>query len=213
MKLRLYHYWRSSSSWRVRWAFSLKGIVCEFVAVNLLENQTETPDHLRRNPMGFVPVLEFLDTPTNERHRYLAESTAIIEWAEEIQPQPSLLPGTPWERARIRQLTQIINAGTQPLQNLGVNVLHSSDPIEQKRWNAYWTTQGLTAYEELVRETAGRFSFGDQLTLADLFLVPQCYNAGRQEVSLEAFPTVLRIYENSKTLPSYAESAPERFQP
>lgn len=115
---KLYHYWRSSSSWRVRWAMAYKNIPCEFLPINLLENAQRSEDHLARNPLGYVPVLAIQEAGLPVR--YLAESIAIIEYLEEMHPSPSLLPGDAFQRAQIRQLAEVINAGTQPLQNLCV---------------------------------------------------------------------------------------------
>lgn len=211
MKLKLYHYWRSSSSWRVRWAFALKNITCEFAAINLLSDEPESKEHLKRNPLGYVPVLEILDE--SSKVRFLGESIAIIEWAEETHPKPSLFSGDFAQRARIRQLAEIINSGTQPLQNLNASYFHSSDPEEQKRWNRHWIRNGLQAYETLVQETAGIFSVGNSLSLADLFLIPQCYNAGRHEIPLDEFPTVAKIHAAALATESCQASSPERFQP
>lgn len=211
MKLRLAHYWRSSCSWRVRWGLTIKGIPCDYVAVNLLSDEPESPEHLKRNPMGHVPVLECLDQ--SGPYRYLGESIAILEWLEEIQPQPTFFPGNSYQRARIRQLAEIINSGTQPLQNLTVTQLHSSDPGEQKKWNQIWIRKGLRSYETLVQETAGRFSIGDTLSLADLFLIPQCYNAKRNDVNLSEFPIIEKIHSNALQTESCQASAPEQFEP
>lgn len=131
--LKLHHYWRSSCSWRVRLALAYKGVACEWNSVNLLDDETDRPEQRSRNPLGYLPVFEFLNEPLDSPQRYLAESTAMIEWLEETIPQPALLVGSPWERARQRQLAQIINADTQPLQNLNVFHRHSSDAAEQVR--------------------------------------------------------------------------------
>jgi maleylacetoacetate isomerase len=211
MKLKLYHYWRSSSSWRVRWALAIKGIPCEFAPVNLLSDEPESEAHIKRNPLGYVPVLELLDS--KDPFRFLSESTAIIEWLEETHPSPSLFSGNSLQRARIRQLAEVINSGTQPLQNLNVCQYHSTDSEEQKRWNRHWITHGLKAYETLVQETAGRFSVGDSITCADLFLIPQCYNARRHDVSLTEFPVIERIHEAALLTENCQASSPERFQP
>jgi maleylacetoacetate isomerase len=214
MKLRLYHYWRSSSSWRVRWAFALKGISCEFVAVDLLSGESESEGHRKRNPFGYVPVLEFLQVGKQDNvPRFLSESMAIIEWADETHPSPPLLPGDAYERAWIRQLAEVINADTQPLQNLGPQYLHSDDPEKRKRWAQHWVRTGLEAYEALVVESAGKFSVGDQLTLADLCLVPQFANAKRYDVSYDTFPTVTRICEEALKTEACLASSPERFKP
>lgn len=215
MKLSLYHYWRSSSSWRVRWALAIKGVNCSFHSVNLLNDETESPEHLKRNPHGYVPVLEIQNSATDIA--YLSESVAILEWLEETFPKSpnvaSLYPGPPLNRARIRQLCEVINAGTQPLQNLNVLHLHSNDPQEQKKWAQYWIRKGLHAYETLAAPWAGRFSVGNDLSAADLFLIPQLYNARRQEIAIEEFPLLAKIFaECAQTLP-YQASEPDRFKP
>src|SRR4051794_36445226 len=101
MELTLYHYWRSSSSWRVRWALELKGLKPKMVPVNLLSDEPDSPEHLARHPLGYVPVLS---TPRGN----LIESVAILEWLEENYPQPSLLPGDSYDRAHIRALVEVI---------------------------------------------------------------------------------------------------------
>lgn len=209
--LRLYHYWRSSSSWRVRWALAYKEIPCEWVAINLLTDEPESPEHKTRNPTGFVPVLERLDRA--DANRFLAESAAILGWLDAVKPLPPLFPENPWDRAIVWQLCEIINSGTQPIQNLNVAQAHSEDPVEQKRWNQFWIHRGLEAYELRAKLCAGRFSFGDTISAADFFLMPQLYNADRNEVSLEAFPLLRAIRTQCQALPSYQASHPERFEP
>src|SRR5688500_17347222 len=115
MKLKLYHYWRSSSSWRIRWALAHKAVACEYIPVSLLDGESESEEHLSRNPLGFVPVLEIVRSGATPF--YLSESMAILEWIEEMHPNPTLLPGDAYQRARIRQLAEIIASDTQPLQN------------------------------------------------------------------------------------------------
>lgn len=210
--LRLFHYWRSTSSWRVRFAFAAKQIEAEYVAINLLEGESDTPEHLARNPMGYVPVLE-LPNAQPGKPRYLGESVAILEWAEETFRAHPLLPSDPALRARTRQLVELINAGTQPLVNLGVAAQHSTDEAAQKAWNQHWIRKGLEAYELLVRETAGTFSIGNALTLADICLLPQLYGAGRNDVTFEAYPTIARIHAEAVKHPAYLSSHPDRYKP
>jgi maleylacetoacetate isomerase len=207
----LFHYWRSSSSWRVRWVLAYKNIPCEFVAINLLENQQTSPEHLARNPMGYVPTLAINEPgkPT----RYIAESTAIIEYLEELYPTPSVLPGDAEQRALIRQLCQIINADTQPIQNLCVGKAHSSDVEERNRWNRMWIKKGLKAYETIVQSTAGTFSIGDELTAADMFLIPQLYNATRFDIPLSDYPILERINTAALATKSGQEAHPDMFKP
>lgn len=210
-RLKLYHYWRSSSSWRVRWALAHKGIEPEYVAINLLGDDAESPEHKARSPLGVVPVLE-IPNPSGEP-THLTESLAIIEWLEEMQPRPALLPRDPMLRARVRQLAEIINSGIQPLQNLGPQYMVSDDPEKRKAWCRHWITQGLDAYESVVRKTAGRFSVGDNVTVADLCLVPQCYSARRYDIDLGRWPTLARIEAEGLKVDACRQTAPEQFQP
>lgn len=208
--MKLYHYWRSTSSWRVRWALIAKGIKVEYVAIDLLTDECERPEHLARNPMGYVPVLE---VSSHGKTHYLGESTAIIEWLEENHPKPALLPKDSYQRAHARMLAEIINAGIQPLQNLTVTEHLSPDSNVRKTWTQHWIRRGLRAYEELARTQAGTLSIGDELSYPDLFLIPQCYAAMRNEVSLDEFPVIARIHENAILLPSAQAAHPDQFKP
>jgi maleylacetoacetate isomerase len=205
--LRLYHYWRSSSSWRIRWALDLKQVPCELVAVSLLDGESESPEHRARSPLGYVPVLQ---TPDG----YLSQSPAILYWLEETFPaSPSLFPEDPWDHARCLQLADIICSDTQPIQNVNVLQLHSADPHEQKKWAQHFIRQGLSAFEKLASSTSGRYSIGDSLTWADLCLMPQLYNANRYEVQASEFPLLSKIAARCETLPSYLSSHPSRHEP
>jgi maleylacetoacetate isomerase len=210
MKLKLYHYWRSSCSWRVRWALHYKKIECELIHINLLSGEAQSPSHLEKNPQGYVPALEI-----SELHYklFLSESLPIIEWLEESFPDtPSLLPGNTFERAKIRQLAEVINSGTQPIQNLSVMNAHSENPDEKKRWAQKWIKKGLLSYEKILGETSGEYSVGDQLTLADLCLIPQVYNANRFEVDITDCPKICAIDKKARTTTSYLSSEPSRFE-
>jgi maleylpyruvate isomerase len=210
--LKLYHYWRSSSSWRVRWVFALKKIQHELQAIDLLSGESESPEHLIRHPAGFVPVLEFV-SESDPKKKYLRESIAICEWANEMFPLNPIFPADPFLRAQTRSLVEIINAGTQPLQNLPVQYYYSDDLEKRKLWAQHWIQEGLSVYEKSVTATVGKFSVGDQITLADIFLVPQIYNAIRFDVDYNQFKQISKIYQNALTTPEYAASEPSRFQP
>jgi maleylacetoacetate isomerase len=185
----------------------LKSIPCELVAVNLVNGESESPEHLRRNPLGYVPVLE-------THQGTLTQSSAIIHWLEDTFPgSPALFPEDPWQHARVLQLADIICADTQPVQNVNVLQLHSTDAIEQKKWAQFFISQGLKAFETLAAQTAGAFSVGETLSWADLCLMPQLYNARRYEVDLRPFPTLLRISSECEKLPSYLSSHPSRYEP
>jgi maleylacetoacetate isomerase len=206
-KPKLFHYWRSSASWRVRWALEVKGIAWIPVGVNLLESEQSKPEHANRSALGAVPAIEL------EPGLFLSESAAIIEYLEETHPQPPLLPRTPLDRARTRELFELINSGTHPLQNLSVQRRHSEDAAERKAWNQYWIARGLAAYERLLHKTAGLYSVGDSLTMADLALIPQVYNAVRFEVDLSGFPKIREINARALQLESCRRSHPDTYAP
>lgn len=215
MRLKLYHYWRSTSSWRVRWALAHKNVECEFVSVNLLDDESDRPEHRARNPMGYVPVLEFLDVPaTKQARHYMTESTAIIEWLEERYPHNPLLPGNAEDRAHLRRLAELVNSGVQPLQNNAVLFAHSEDFEERLKWAQIWIRKGLEAYQTWIKDSAGLYSVGNEITLADLYLVPQCYAALRQNVEIETeFPKLAEIYARALKTPACASSHPDRYAP
>ena len=207
---RLYHYWRSSSSWRVRFALHQKGIPYEPVPVSLLDGSSESPAHLERNPSGFVPVLEI---PGQEPRR-LTESLAILLYLEDSHPGTHrLLPEDPYLKARCWALAETINAGIQPIQNLPVLHRHSSDSEEQKAWARHFIRKGLEVYESLCAPIRGRFSVGDQPTLADLCLSPQLYNADRYQVEWSDLQHLVAIEKACQELPAWSESHPDRFKP
>jgi maleylpyruvate isomerase len=205
--VKLYGYWRSSSSWRVRIALSWKRLPFEYAPVHLLRDGGEqwAPAHRARSPMGKVPVLELDDG------RHLTESMAILAYLDEEHPEPPLLPRDPFLRARARMLAEMVNSGIQPLQNLEV-LRHVKDVLgrDEKAWAAGWNARGLAALETAAGETAGRFCVGDAPSIADVYLVPQLYAARRFGVSLEATPTLVRIEAACAALPAFAESHPDR---
>lgn len=206
----LYHYFRSSSSWRVRWALLHKGIAFTPVAVNLLKDEQQQADYVAKNPLGVVPTLAIAG-------HYLMESVAILEYLEELQPSPALLPADPLGRARVRQLVQVIGADTQPLQNLSV-LRHigklDARPDAAQQWARHYITRGLTVYETLLRQAdwpRGVYSCGDEVTMAELCLVPQCYNARRQGLDLSRWPRIAAIEAAALATPAALGSHPDAF--
>ena len=188
----LYTYWRSSCSWRVKWAFALKGL--EFIEkpINLLQQEQKSEQYTKLNPMGCVPTMQI------GANTY-GESLAIIEWLEETYPNPRLLPVDSLSRMHVRHLSYLIASGTQPLQNLAAMRYHSKLRSEQVSYAAHWIMRGLQAYEAALKPERSEddFSFGPSPTVADLCLVPQCYNALRFGVELSRFPQVKAIYDKS----------------
>ena len=207
----LFHYWRSSSSVRVRWALAIKGLQFESVHLDLLSGEHQDAAHAARSPLGYVPALRI-------GNHLISESVAICELLDDLVPSPPLRPADPYARARMRQLVEIVNAGTQPLQNLTAMRRVSPSVDEQRVWARHWITRGLAAFEAALHACrneghSGAYCVGDQLSLADLFLVPQLYNARRFDVDLAAFPLSLQVEANAITSESYREARAEAWQP
>jgi maleylpyruvate isomerase len=209
--MKLYSYWRSSASWRVRIALAWKGIPYEYRAVNLVRGGGEQYGATyvaEVNPLSQVPVLE-LDGEGPPRR--IAQSLAIIEYLEERFPEPALLPAEPWLRARARQMAEITNAGIQPFQNTPT-LSHVRDVMrgDEKAWLRHFLDRGLRALERSARETAGTFLVGGSPTVADVCLVPQLYSARRFDVPLDPFPTLVRVESACNALPPFASAHPDR---
>ena len=204
IQLSLYHYWRSSCSWRVRWALDMKGVPYESVPVNILTGEQGAESHLQRNPAGFLPAIKV-------KGAFYGESLAILEWIEESWPEPRLLPLDPLERLRVRQLALTIVAGIQPLQNLATLKYYASDDAARKLHAQHFISKGFKTYEALLFDTPrGAFSFGNSISMADICLVPQVYNAKRFDVDLHGTPRIQAIYEACLATTACAESHPSR---
>jgi maleylpyruvate isomerase len=208
MSFRLYGYWRSSSTWRVRIGLALKGLPYEYVAINLLEQEQFREEHQARNPMGQVPVLEVVEGARTLR---LVQSMAILEWLDERFPEPPLLPPDPDGRARVRALAEHVNAGIQPMQNaIVLRTLREKAPGWEKEFARTFNARGLDALERAVQEGAGRFCHGDAPGLADCYLVPQLYSARRFGLDAAPWPTLRRIEEACAALPAFQAAHPDR---
>lgn len=204
--LKLYGYWRSSASWRVRWALELKGLKYEYVPVNLLTGENRSEANLKRNPAGAVPILEV--SPGD----FIAESVAILEWLEEefFGQGVRLFPATPRERARVRQLVEIVNAMTAPLQTPRAQKAHSDVPAVREAWARRFIDEGLDAFNKVSAECRGQFCVGDSISAADLFLIPQVYNALRFSVNVvESYPWIDAHYQRLRKTPECSAAAPE----
>lgn len=209
--LDLYTYFRSSCAYRVRIALNLKSLAYEPRLVHLLRGGGEQQggDYLRLNPQGLVPTLVDGDL-------LLTQSLAIIEYLEEKYPSPPLLPRQPEHRAYVRALAQIIACDIQPINNLRVlNYLrerlgHDEEAI--RTWCRDWISLGLEAFESWLQKQRqpSLFCFGDTLTLADVCLVPQTYNARRVGCDLSAFPILTRVAAHCLDLEPFQRAAPEQ---
>ncbi len=206
----LHGYWRSSCSYRVRIALGAKGLAYTTRPVNLLSGANHHPEYTQVSPTGYVPTLVL------DGEAYI-ESMAILELLEERYPEPALLPGTPSERARVRALCEIINAGVQPLQNLNVLRRVSEEGAAQKAWMVHFIGKGLRAFEHRLEQlealgVRGPFVYGERFGMADCLLVPQVYAANRQGVDLGAMPRVVRAAAAAAEL-AFVQAAHPDVQP
>jgi maleylacetoacetate isomerase len=207
--LKLYTYFRSSSSYRVRIALNLKGLPYESVPVHLLRDGGEqhTSSYAQLNPAELVPTLVDGDLA-------LSQSLAIMEYLDEAHPRPPLLPGNALDRARIRAMAQSIACEMHPLNNLRVLQYlqreHQLDEAAKAHWYRHWITLGFTALEaQLNHPDTGTFCHGNTPTLADCCLVPQVFNARRFDTPLDAFPAIRRIEAACMALEPFQRAAPE----
>ena len=215
--LTLYTYWRSSAAYRVRIALNLKGLSYESVAKHLLRDggEQKRPEYLALNPQGLVPALAEADGFV------IPQSLAICEYLEEIHPEPRLLPGSARDRAAVRGMALAIACDTHPLNNVPVvgylRREFGADDAAVQRWMVHWIDRGFTALERWVGRASGgaapadghRHCHGSQVTLADVCLVPQMYNARRFGVDLAPYPRLVSISRHLETLPAFAAARPE----
>ena len=210
-KLRLYDYWRSSASYRVRIALNLKGLAYEQVPIHLARDggEQQQAEFLALNPQGLVPVLQ-------HGERLVRQSLAIIEYLDEVQSSPPLLPRSARDRARVRGLAQLVACDIHPLCNLRVlgYLERELGAGEEARlaWMHHWMASGLAAFEAQVFEhpSTGDYCEGEMPGLADCCLVPQLYNARRHGLDLSAYPNLCRIDATCNALPAFDAAQPER---
>jgi maleylacetoacetate isomerase len=180
-----------------------KGISYEYRAVNLLKNEQTTSDYSSLNPNQGLPT--YVDT----NGFAISQSAAILEYLEETHPEASLLPGDARQRANIRKITNIIGCDIQPIQNLKILKYVGDD--KKLAWANHWITSGFEALEKQLAITAGTYCVGDQISLADVFLVPQVYNARRFNVDLSKFPIISRIDEALTSVPAFERAHPSKM--
>lgn len=208
MSLILYGYWRSSAAYRVRIALNIKQLTYESRAVHLSKDGGEqhhaTFHHL--NPSELIPVL--ID---GEFH--LNQSLAIIEYLDEIYPEPRLIPARGAERYQVKALALDIAADIHPINNLRILQYLSAELAvsgdQKNTWYRHWIDTGFRGLEEKLSQTAGEFSVGNRLSLVDVCLVPQVYNAERFNLDMSCYPTLQRVAETLRALPAFVKAAPE----
>lgn len=205
--MRLYGYWRSSSSWRVRIALRLKGIEFEYRPVHLVKAEQHSESYVEKNTMHQVPTLEVEE---GGRSVHLSQSLAIIVFLNERHPKPPLIPSDPLMRTRAWELAEICNSGMQPFHNLATLQAVEALGTTRKAWVAPFLEKGLAAMEKLVQETSQTYCIGSSPSLADVCLVPQLYSVRRFGVDLSPYPNLLRIEGACSELPAFEAAHPSR---
>ncbi|NQZ19466.1 MAG: maleylacetoacetate isomerase [Bdellovibrionales bacterium] len=206
--MKLYSYYRSSCSYRVRNALNHKNLTYDYAPVHLVKEGGEQfqESFKKLNPSSKVPVLE-------HNGNSFFQSTAIIEYLDEVFPENPLFPKEAVEKAKVRMLCEVINSDIQPLQNLRllkslVGEYGLND--EQKvTWIRRWIGEGFNTYEALIKTTAGSYSIGDNPTAADCFIVPQVYNALRFELDMSQFPTIQKVHDHCIKQEAFVKSHPD----
>lgn len=208
-RMKLYNYFRSSASFRVRIALALKGLEYEYVPVHLVKGEQLTADYAGLAPARLVPLLV-------DGEQRLSQSLAIIEYLDEVQPEPPLLPQDAAGRARVRSLALDIACEIHPLNNLRV-LKYLKDQLgvseeAKNAWYRHWVESGLEVVEARLRDEPGTglYCHGDQPTLADCVLVPQIFNAQRFDCRLDHLPTVMRVFEQCMQHPAFVAAQPSR---
>jgi maleylpyruvate isomerase len=214
--MKFYGYFRSSSSYRCRIAFNLKGLDYDFESVHLKQGAQKGPDFTAINPQRLLPALITDDGAT------LTQSLAILEWLDETHPDPALLPADPLERAHVRAFAQVIACEIHPLQNLRVLKYladeFGADAAATTKWLTRWLTEGLETCEALLakRDRDSAFCFGDTPGLADICLVPQVFSAERFGVDISHLTRIAAIHARCEALAAFADAHPARqpdFEP
>lgn len=205
--MKLYGYWRSSATYRVRIALALKNLSYDYEPVNLLKGEQRSDAYLAKNPNGLVPTLATGDGAL------LIQSTAIIEYLEETYPETSLLPGGAVARANARAIAATLASEAQPFGNVRIqNYLKNErgfDAEAMKDWMNRWPGGAMAAVEKILQRTAGDFCIGDTPGYADCFLVPQMYAALRFGVDVSSLTKMNAIFERCQTHPAFIKAHPD----
>ncbi|MFM2262923.1 MAG: hypothetical protein RI959_1599 [Pseudomonadota bacterium] len=205
--MKLYNFFRSGTSYRLRIALNLKGLQTEYVPVDLRTDAHRSDDFKAVNPQQLVPALAF-------EGRVLIQSPAIIEWLEEKHPTPALLPADVNDRAHVRALAAIVGCDIHPVNNKRIldhlRQHFGADQATIDAWAGKWITAGFDAYEALLADDKrrGRFSFGDTPTLADVYLVPQIESARRFKVDLNRWPLIMGVDAACAELDAFKQASP-----
>ncbi|MFN3829260.1 MAG: maleylacetoacetate isomerase [Tepidimonas ignava] len=219
--MKLYNYFRSGTSFRVRIALNLKGLPYDYIPVHLAKGEQHSDAYRAISPDGLVPVLDVEGQPD---HALLSQSMAIIEYLDETHPEPPLLPRDPLGRARVRALAQTIACEIHPINNLRI-LKYLAGPLglseaQRTAWYNHWVMEGLRAYERRLQDLAqerarlglppSMYSYGDTPTLADCCLVPQIVNGRRFGLEYEGIPLTMAVFERCMQLDAFQRAHPSR---
>jgi len=206
--MKLYGYWRSSAAYRVRIALHLKGLAFESIPVHLVKNGGEqhSDTYTELNPTHLVPTLVDQDVT-------LHQSIAIVEYLDDKFPTVAIYPKDSIVKAKVKALALDVACEIHPVNNLRVQQyltqqfsLQESDKLT---WSHHWMNIGFMAIEQQLKESSGKYSFGDEITMADICLVPQVYNANRFNLDMAKFPNIARVAENCNQHPAFIAALPE----
>jgi maleylacetoacetate isomerase len=203
----LHDYFRSSAAYRVRIGLNLKGVDYDSRPMNLLEGAQKSDDYRALNPQGLVPMLE-IDGAR------LTQSLAILVYLDQRFPDPPLMPEGIVDQAHVRAMALAVACDIHPLNNLRVlkylkgEFGHSQDQVDA--WYGHWVAEGLAALEAMAAPRSDEFLFGNSVTLADVCLVPQIYNARRFDVPLDDYPTLVRADANASKIDAFVKAHPDR---
>ena len=204
--MKLFGYWRSSATYRVRIALALKGLDYDYAPVNLLKGEQKTDAYRAKNPTGLVPSL------ATEDGAVLNQSLAIMEYLEETHPDPSILPGSATTKANIRAIAATIACEAQPLMNLRIQQYLKNeggfDGDAVSAWLNTWPANAMGAVEDMLARTAGDFCVGDTPSMADCCLVPQMFAAQRFGIDISGFTKMNVVYERCQKHPAFEKAHP-----
>jgi len=208
MALTLHSMWRATAPYRLRIGLGIKGLAYDYVGVDLVGGEARRPPYLDLNAQGLVPALVTDDG-------VLTQSLAALEWLDETHPEPPLLPASPWDRAVVRTMAEIVACDIHPLNNLRVlqalgGLGHPMGGPDQQAWGADWIARGFAALEPMIARHGAGFAFGDTPTIADCCLIPQIWSSSRFKVDLEPYPALRAVYDHAAEHPAFIAAEPAR---
>ena len=206
--MKLYTFFRSSTSFRLRIALAYKGLAYESVYTSLPKLEHRTPEYLARNPQGLVPAL------VDDAGKVFTQSMAMIEYLDDLHPEPPLMPQGAEEKWYVRAVSQIIGCEMHPLNNVRVLKYLKTYGLDDAKingdWYPHWVHEGFQSLEAFLigQKRSGKFCLGSQFTMADVCLIPQVFNAQRFNCDLSAYPTIIRVFEAGAALEAAKKVAP-----